>query len=52
MAEIKLKACYRPNFKPSKEPSNGTRNKKYIWHTHPENLEVLAIKEIKLVAFL
>ena len=51
MGDIKQKACYRPNFKPSKDPSNGTK-KQEIWHTHPENLELLALKEMKLVAFL
>ena len=34
------------NFKPSKDPSNGTK-KQEIWHTHPENLELLAVKEMK-----
>ena len=24
MGDIKQKTCYRPNFKPSKDPSNGT----------------------------
>ena len=33
MDDIKQKACYRPNFKPSKDPSNGTK-KQEIWHTH------------------
>ena len=51
MSEIKQKACYRPNFKPSKDPLNGTK-KQEIWHTYPENLELLALKEMKLVAFL
>ena len=51
MGGIKQKACYRPNFKPSKGPSNGTK-KQEIWYTHPENLELLALKEMKLVAFL
>ena len=45
------KARYRPNFKPSKDPSNGTK-KKEIWHTHPEKLEPLVLKEVKLVVFL
>ena len=33
------KACYRPNFKTSKDPSNGTKIQE-MWHTHPENLEL------------
>ena len=39
MGDIKQKECYRPNFKPWKDPSSGT-NKQEIWHTHPENLEL------------
>ena len=34
---------YRPKFKLSKDTSNGTK-KQEIWHTHPENLELLALK--------
>ena len=51
MGDIKQKACYRPNFKHSKDPSNGTK-KQETWHKHPENLELLALKEMKLTAFL
>ena len=51
MGDIRQKACYRPNFKPSEDPSNGTK-KQEIWCTHPKNLELLALKETKLVAFL
>ena len=32
---MKQKACYRHNFKPSKDPLNGTK-KQEMWHTHPE----------------
>ena len=51
MGDIKQKACYRPNFKPLKDPSRMTKKQK-IWHTYPESLERLAPKEMKLVAFL
>ena len=51
MGDIKQKACYRLNFRPSRDTSNGTK-KQEIWQTHPENLELLALKEMKLVAFL
>ena len=50
MGDIKQKACYRPIFKSSKDPSNGTK-KQEIWHTRPENLELLDLKEIKFAAF-
>ena len=51
MGDIKQKACYRPKFEPWKDPSKRTK-KQEIWHTHPESFELLALKEMKLVAFL
>ena len=51
MGDIKQKACYRPNFKPWRDPSKATR-KQEIWHTHPENLELLVLEEMELEAFL
>ena len=51
MGDIKQKECYRPNFKPWKDSSKGTK-KQEIWYTHPENLEHWALKEMKFVAFL
>ena len=40
MSDFKHKACYRPNFKPSKDPSN-LKKKQELWHIHPENLKIL-----------
>ena len=51
MGDIKQKVCYRPSFKPSRDHSKATR-KHEIWHTHPENLELLVLKEMKLIASL
>ena len=51
MVDIKQKECYRPDLKPWKDPSKGI-NKQEIWHIHPKNLETLAGKVRKLVAFL
>ena len=51
MVDIKQKECYRPNFKPWKDASKGI-NKQEIWHTHPKNLEILAVKVRKLVTIL
>ena len=51
MGDIKHKTCYRPNFKPCRDPSKETR-KQEIWHTHPENVIILVLKEMKLAAFL
>ena len=51
MGDVKQKACRRPNFKPWTDPWKETR-KQEIWHTHPENLELLVLKEKKFVAFL
>ena len=46
----KGRPCYRPNLKPWKDSSKGII-KKEIWYTHPENLELLGLKEMKLAAF-
>ena len=34
-----------------KDPSKGMKEQE-IWHTHPKNLELLALKEMKLAVFL
>ena len=51
MSDIKQKAFYRSNFKPWRDLSKATKKQK-TWYTQPENLRLLARKEIKLVAFL
>ena len=51
MDDIKQNARYRPNSKHWKDASKGTE-KHEIWYTHPENLGILALKEMKLVALL
>ena len=51
MGDIKQKACYRPNFKSWKDPSKETK-KQEIWHTHPENLKLLDLKDMTLVMTL
>ena len=50
-AILRRKSCYKLNFKPWKDPSKGI-NKQEIWHTHPDILELLVLKGMKLVAFL
>ena len=50
MGDIKQKECCRPKFKTLKRSFKGTK-KQEIWHTNSENLEILAIKRMKLVAF-
>ena len=51
MDDTKQKACYWSNFKYWIYLSKQI-NKQEISHSHPENLELLALKEMKLVAFL
>ena len=48
---LSRKACYRPNFKPWKDPSKGI-SKQEICYTHPDDLELLALEGMKLEAFL
>ena len=43
--------CYRPNFKPWKDHSK-ENNKQEILQAHPENLGLLVLRGMKLVAFL
>ena len=44
---LSRKACYRPNVKPWKDPSEAI-NKQEIRHTHPEYLELSCLKKWSL----